>query len=98
MFLKSYARPFLGLTPPANAKKQISTATEDGTLSADMQQDALTEDDRQQLTEAHELIEKDIRDRFKRMCEGYFETIAKKLVKEHLVCIPNGSSVDACDD
>ena len=35
--------------------------------------------------EAEELVEKDIRDRFKRMCEGYFETVCKKLVIEHNV-------------
>ena len=33
----------------------------------------------------NELVEKDIRDRFKKMCEGYFENVAKKLVLEHKV-------------
>ena len=32
-----------------------------------------------------ELVEKDIRDRFKKMCEGCFESVAKKLVLEHKV-------------
>ena len=36
-------------------------------------------------TEEDELVEKDIRDRFKKMCEGYFESVAKKLVLEHKV-------------
>jgi len=35
--------------------------------------------------EGDELVEKDIRDRFKKMCEGYFESVAKKLVLEHKV-------------
>ncbi|CAG8604300.1 1921_t:CDS:10, partial [Acaulospora colombiana] len=33
--------------------------------------------------ESEELIDKEIRDRFKRMCEGYYENVAKILVKEH---------------
>jgi hypothetical protein len=32
-----------------------------------------------------ELVEKDIRDRFKKMCEVCFENVAKKLVQEHKV-------------
>jgi len=35
--------------------------------------------------EGEGLVEKDIRDRFKKMCEGYFENVAKKLVLEHKV-------------
>lgn len=35
--------------------------------------------------EKDELVEKDIRDRLKKMCEGYFENVAKKLVLEHKV-------------
>lgn len=34
-----------------------------------------------------ELIEQDVRDRFKRMCEGYFDNICKKLLIEHKVSI-----------
>ena len=30
-------------------------------------------------------MEKDIRSRFKKMCEGYYENVAKKLVIEHKV-------------
>lgn len=35
--------------------------------------------------EEDELVERDIRDRFKRMCEGYFDNVCKKLVIEHKV-------------
>lgn len=35
--------------------------------------------------EEDELVEKDIRDRFKKMCEGYFDNVCKKLVIEHNV-------------
>lgn len=37
------------------------------------------------LDESCELVEKEIRDRFKKMCEGYFDNVSKKLVKEHTV-------------
>lgn len=37
------------------------------------------------VKEEDELVEKDIRDRFKKMCEGYFESVSKKLVIEHNV-------------
>ena len=37
------------------------------------------------IKEEEELVEKDIRDRFKKMCEGYFDNVAKKLVIEHNV-------------
>lgn len=40
----------------------------------------------QQIDEDQELVEKDIRDRFKRMCEGYFDSVSKKLFVEHNVC------------
>ena len=33
------------------------------------------------------LIEQDVRDRFKRMCEGYFDNICKKLLIEHKVSV-----------
>ena len=32
-------------------------------------------------------MEKEIRDRFKKMCEGYFDNVAKKLVIEHNVSL-----------
>ncbi|KAI0293362.1 ARM repeat-containing protein [Multifurca ochricompacta] len=82
-FLKSYSRPFLGLVPPV-ASKQISASAEPGTL-------ACGASDAPEVAfpplgveaEEDELVEKDIRDRFKKMCEGYFENVAKKLVIEH---------------
>lgn len=79
-FLKSFSRPFLGLTPPSS--KQISATAEPGTLSSET---TSHENNSISLTvkEEEELIEKDIRDRFKKMCEGYFDNVAKKLVIEH---------------
>lgn len=35
--------------------------------------------------EGEQLVERDIRERFRRMCEGYFENVCKKLVIEHKV-------------
>ena len=35
--------------------------------------------------EDEELIEREIRDRFKKMCEGYFDNVSKILVKDHVV-------------
>ncbi|KAG1878110.1 ARM repeat-containing protein [Suillus subalutaceus] len=35
------------------------------------------------LHEDEELVEQEIRDRFKRMCEGYFDSVSKKLTIEH---------------
>lgn len=37
------------------------------------------------MNEEEELVEQDVRDRFKKMCEGYFDNVAKKLVIEHKV-------------
>ncbi|KAJ3790841.1 transcription factor [Lentinula aff. detonsa] len=77
-FLKSYAYPFLGIIP-ASVSKQISSESEPGSLSASQ-----TEVTPSPVTdEADQLVEKDVRDRFKRMCEGYFENVCKKLVIEH---------------
>lgn len=67
-FLKSYGRPYLGISPTNGADPTPTEAVE---------------------RQADELVEAETRDKFKRMCEGYFETIAKKLVKEHLVCNPH---------
>ncbi|TFK20775.1 transcription factor [Coprinopsis marcescibilis] len=79
-FLKSYGRPYLGLTPPAANVKQIPSDSEPGTLS----QNAASDDGgHASVGEEDELIEQDIRDRLKRMCEGYFDSVCKKLVKEH---------------
>ena len=35
--------------------------------------------------EEDELVEREVRDRFKKMCEGYFDNVSKKLVIEHKV-------------
>jgi len=40
------------------------------------------------MDEGVELIEQDIRDKFKRMCEGYYDNVSKKLVIEHKVRPP----------
>ena len=83
-FLKSYSLPFLGIVPPQATSKQVSASAEPGNLSEETTKEAngafpttSKEDD--------ELVEKDIRDRFKKMCEGYFENVSKKLVIEHNV-------------
>ncbi|KAJ7346726.1 transcription factor [Mycena albidolilacea] len=79
-FLKSYSRPYLGIVPPA-ASKQIPVLSEPGTLSSAQTAESgafpsLSKED-------DELVEQEIRDRFKRMCEGYFENVCKKLIIEH---------------
>lgn len=84
IFLKSYSRPYLGLTPPQS--KQISAETEPGTLSSTTTNAAQGEFPTL-LHEDKELVEQEIRDRFKRMCEGYFDSVSKKLTIEHKVCI-----------
>ncbi|KZT08499.1 transcription factor [Laetiporus sulphureus 93-53] len=84
-FLKSFARPYLGIVPPPSTK-QISSSAEPGTLSS-----VTTNEANEQangafpllMNEEEELVEKEIRDRFKKMCEGYFESVSKKLVHEH---------------
>jgi regulator of nonsense transcripts 2 len=80
-FLKSYSRPYLGLTPPST--KQIPTSSEPGTLSSATTNDAENGAFPSLTKEEDELVEQDVRDRFKRMCEGYFDNVAKKLVIEH---------------
>jgi regulator of nonsense transcripts 2 len=90
-FLKSYAHPFLGLAPPA-ASKQISATTEPGTLASGTSEMAeITFPSLGVEAERDKLVEKDIRGRFKKMCEGYFENVAKKLVLEHKVSSPKFS-------
>ncbi|KAF8633394.1 hypothetical protein AX17_004565 [Amanita inopinata Kibby_2008] len=81
-FLKSYSRPFLGITPPSSSK-QISSQTEPGSLSSS--QEFVNGDGAfpALIKEEEEMIEQDIRDRFRRMCEGYFERVCKKLLNEH---------------
>jgi regulator of nonsense transcripts 2 len=82
-FLKSYSLPFLGLTPSSGTKQQISTTAEPGTLSASTE--VAENEGVAPPPEEEELVEKELRDRFKRMCEGYFDSVSKKLVKEHMV-------------
>ncbi|KAG9058049.1 hypothetical protein FS842_002010 [Serendipita sp. 407] len=36
-----------------------------------------------EIPESEELVEKEVRDRFRKMCEGYYDSVAKLLVKEH---------------
>jgi regulator of nonsense transcripts 2 len=74
----------LGLTPPQS--KQISAEAEPGTLSS-ATTNATQGEFPTLLHESEELVEQDIRDRFKRMCEGYFESVSKKLTIEHKVYI-----------
>jgi regulator of nonsense transcripts 2 len=81
-FLKSYAQPFLGLAPPA-ASKQISASTEPGMLAFGTSETAEITFPPLGVDAEDELVEKDIRDRFKKMCEACFENVAKKLVLEH---------------
>lgn len=86
-FLKAYSHPYLGLTPPST--KQIPPGAEPGTLSSTATSNA------QEYTAGvafpslvngeEELVEKDVKDRFKKMCEGYFDNVTKKLVIEHKV-------------
>ncbi|KAI0071735.1 transcription factor [Panus rudis PR-1116 ss-1] len=94
-FLKSYSLPYLGIMPPATTSKQISSSSEPGTLSQETSQAAQSDGAQSAnapqpngsfplLTkEEDELVEKEVRDRFKKMCEGYFDNVAKKLVIEH---------------
>ena len=63
----------------------MTTANGDCSLSADAQHKATSAS--VVVNEDEELIEKDIRDRFKKMCEGYFENVSKILVKDHMVYI-----------
>ncbi|KAH8119395.1 transcription factor [Phellopilus nigrolimitatus] len=81
IFLKSYARPFLGISPFAGSRTQIPEG-----IAASSLQTAISGEEFPQLakdSEQDELVEKEVRTRFKRMCEGYFENVSKKLVIEH---------------
>lgn len=80
IFLKSYSRPYLGLTPPQS--KQISAEAEPGTLSS-ATTNATQGEFPTLFHEDEEIVEQEIRDRFKRMCEGYFDSVSKKLTIEH---------------
>ena len=87
-FLKSYSRPYLGIVPPQSSK-QISASSEPGTLSEAASEEAAQANSSAPAPtdEGEELVEKEIRDRFKKMCEGYFDNVAKKLVIEHNVSL-----------
>lgn len=63
----------------------MSASTEPGMLAFDTSKTAETMSPPFGMDAENELVEKDIRDRFKKMCEGYFENVAKKLVLEHKV-------------
>ena len=65
---------------------QIPAIAEPGSLSsAQSQRENEIEKFPQLVREEEELVEKDLRERFKRMCEGYFDNVCKKLVIEHKV-------------
>ncbi|TDL26278.1 ARM repeat-containing protein [Rickenella mellea] len=88
-FLKGYARPFLGLSPPAH-KQQISESSEPGSLAASLSSSTADPNSASPhipthpaIIESEELVEKEVRDKFRRMCEQYFDSVAKKLVIEH---------------
>ncbi|KAL5485215.1 NMD2 [Sanghuangporus weigelae] len=82
-FLKSYARPYLGIIPSAPSKGQIPESILTGTLATETSQNVALFPRLGTDNEEDELVEKDTRSRFKRMCEGYFESVSKKLVIEH---------------
>lgn len=86
-FLKSYARPYLGITPQVGSKSQIPEGTSAGSLAADVKQATESFPQLGAAGDEDELVEKETRTRFKRMCEGYFESVSKKLVIEHKVCL-----------
>ena len=86
-FLKSYSRPYLGIHSLV-ASKQISATSEPGTLSEETTKIAnKTVFNSTTTREEDELVEKELRDRFKKMCEGYFDNVCKKLVIEHNVSL-----------
>ena len=73
-FLKSYSWPFLGIV----SNKQISADVRPSSHQANG-------DETQAFLCQKDLVEQDVRDRFKRMCEGYFDSVCKKLIIEHKV-------------
>lgn len=83
-FLKSYSLPYLGISPPTSTK-QISAETEPGTLSSSTQASHANGDFPELINPDDELVEQEIRDRLKKMCEGYFDNVSKKLLIEHKV-------------
>lgn len=79
-FLKSYARPYLGISPTPATKQQGTAASGE---AATQQAAQVDEQEQEVVKEEDELIEAEVRDKFKRMCEGYYDNVAKKLVREH---------------
>lgn len=81
MFIKVFGRPYLGLTP--STAKSSRTTAEAGALSDAVSREPAEGRLAQISDESEELVEKEIRDRFRRMCEGYMEKVGQKLVIEH---------------
>ena len=82
-FLKSYSYTYLGLMPLSSKHTQEQSAMLNGVAH-----EASNNGNFPSLAKEEEsLVEQDIRDRFKRMCEGYFENVSKKLVIEHKVSL-----------
>lgn len=76
-FLKSFRGVFLNGTSVSNGVNNLNQAGDFPTPA----QSALQ----------HDLIESEIRDRFTKMCHGYFDKVSKKLVSEYNVsCICTG--------
>ena len=72
--LKSYSRPHLGIVPPPSSK-QMPVTSEPGTLSENASEEAAMQANGASpvpINESEELVEKEIRERFKKMCAGYF--------------------------
>ncbi|KZP18693.1 ARM repeat-containing protein [Athelia psychrophila] len=80
-FLKSYSYPYLGLVP--QSAKQIPTSSEPGTLSSATEENEIAFPALGMPKDEDDLVGQDVKDRFKRMCEGYFDNVTKKLVIEH---------------
>ncbi|KAH7108193.1 ARM repeat-containing protein [Auriculariales sp. MPI-PUGE-AT-0066] len=81
MFIKVYGRTYLGLASAASKGGRMTV--ESGSLAEAVSR----EDGESRLAsiadENEELVEKEIRERFRRMCEGYYEKVGQKLVIEH---------------
>jgi regulator of nonsense transcripts 2 len=86
-FLKYYSRSFLGIASPSS--KQIPASSEPGTMAnaTTRGEENASDTSPTSAKEDEDLVEQDIRDRFKKMCEGYFDSVSKKLVMEHKVSV-----------
>ena len=72
-----------------STSSETATLSEDATKNADTNPAGSVNGAFPALSkEEDELVEKEIRDRFKKMCEGYFDSVSKKLVIEHNVSSP----------